>query len=113
MQFKTTITSLVLAALAPGLHAQATPLPGTPLGVITFTANHIPQESPISQGICEPRLSPPGIVTDINIAVAPSYKDVQCTIYSEATCSGDEYVLGSGAHHFEHDFVAGSFKCTV
>ncbi|KAL4940219.1 hypothetical protein BDV06DRAFT_224274 [Aspergillus oleicola] len=144
MIFKTAVTSLLLAALAPGLHAQQEVPAGSNLGVITFATNNIPERYPIAKDTCVSRITyvystlltgdtftkayftsgyvltlavlvsiSSGVVSDIYIAALPVYDGVQCTVYSETGCEGDQLTLDNGDHQFTRDFVAGSFECTV
>ncbi|KAL4960032.1 uncharacterized protein BDV14DRAFT_205144 [Aspergillus stella-maris] len=53
MRFGATISSLLVAALAPGLNAQLQVSVGTALGSINFVANEVSDEWPMQQRICQ------------------------------------------------------------
>ncbi|KAL4960031.1 uncharacterized protein BDV14DRAFT_183528 [Aspergillus stella-maris] len=115
MNLKAGITSVLFAALAPSLHAQGLPpgTDGTDIGTIAFYYSGLPESYLILASVC---MSTESAAHVPRIDITPydsSFEQLQCIIYSESGCAGDEYTLGPGSHQFNRRFLAGSFRCTL
>ncbi|KAL4789554.1 hypothetical protein BDV19DRAFT_394927 [Aspergillus venezuelensis] len=135
MNLKTAITSALFAALAPCLQAQSVPA-GTNLGLCNLLNRDNPDQlyrlrwtspdapysfrhlhvfaiwTPANILACD--LFSPEDVRNIDVhPSSPVFSEVQCTIYSDTGCAGDEYTVGADSHAFTKSFITGSFKCVV